>query len=251
MKADDLPLLMWVPMDRCIPEQRMQTKIPRFQEAQRGSIPKSGGWFSVMKAPPQSVIYHAIHGYLFFCNQHSIYFQVVVTILSKWQYSCHSELYQPFGHGGWTFAANKKRWKAKEKQVYWIEGFLSLNFLDRRGLKADGAGEGGLQSPKPFLFLLSTFPLMPTCVECGTSVQDLYTKYSKDNIRLTSCVSRKETLTSNVMLTHEPRTHVINSLTSISNMTLSLFLSTCCSWNHKSIGTFYSIGYLKPAVALR
>ncbi|CAO3587914.1 unnamed protein product [Absidia cylindrospora] len=28
---------------------------------------------------------------------------------------------------------------------------------------------------------------MPTCVECGTSVQDLYTKYSEDNIRLTSC----------------------------------------------------------------
>ncbi|KAL1933257.1 hypothetical protein VTP01DRAFT_7347 [Rhizomucor pusillus] len=28
---------------------------------------------------------------------------------------------------------------------------------------------------------------MPTCVECGASVQDLYTQYSKDNIRLTSC----------------------------------------------------------------
>ncbi|KAI9305093.1 Arv1-like family-domain-containing protein [Cunninghamella echinulata] len=28
---------------------------------------------------------------------------------------------------------------------------------------------------------------MPTCVECGTSVQNLYTEYSKDNIRLTSC----------------------------------------------------------------
>ncbi|KAI8092491.1 Arv1-like family-domain-containing protein [Halteromyces radiatus] len=28
---------------------------------------------------------------------------------------------------------------------------------------------------------------MPTCVECGTRVQNLYTQYSKDNIRLTSC----------------------------------------------------------------
>ncbi|KAI8391040.1 Arv1-like family-domain-containing protein [Radiomyces spectabilis] len=28
---------------------------------------------------------------------------------------------------------------------------------------------------------------MPTCVECGASVQHLYTQYSKDNIRLTSC----------------------------------------------------------------
>ncbi|KAI9252821.1 Arv1 protein [Phascolomyces articulosus] len=28
---------------------------------------------------------------------------------------------------------------------------------------------------------------MPTCVECGASVRDLYTQYSKDNIRLTSC----------------------------------------------------------------
>ncbi|KAI9489106.1 Arv1 protein [Zychaea mexicana] len=28
---------------------------------------------------------------------------------------------------------------------------------------------------------------MPTCVECGSLVRDLYTQYSKDNIRLTSC----------------------------------------------------------------
>ncbi|KAI7871284.1 Arv1-like family-domain-containing protein [Spinellus fusiger] len=28
---------------------------------------------------------------------------------------------------------------------------------------------------------------MPTCVECGASVINLYTQYSKDNIRLTSC----------------------------------------------------------------
>ncbi|KAJ8658243.1 hypothetical protein O0I10_005925 [Lichtheimia ornata] len=28
---------------------------------------------------------------------------------------------------------------------------------------------------------------MPTCVECGASVRNLYTQYSKDNIRLTSC----------------------------------------------------------------
>ncbi|KAI9312291.1 Arv1-like family-domain-containing protein, partial [Dichotomocladium elegans] len=30
---------------------------------------------------------------------------------------------------------------------------------------------------------------MPTCVECGASVRDLYTQYSKDNIRLTSCAT--------------------------------------------------------------
>ncbi|KAL0073872.1 Arv1 protein [Phycomyces blakesleeanus] len=28
---------------------------------------------------------------------------------------------------------------------------------------------------------------MPTCVECGASVADLYAQYSKDNIRLTTC----------------------------------------------------------------
>ncbi|ORX60282.1 Arv1-like protein [Hesseltinella vesiculosa] len=28
---------------------------------------------------------------------------------------------------------------------------------------------------------------MPTCVECGLAVHDLYTEYGKDNIRLTSC----------------------------------------------------------------
>ncbi|KAL0092115.1 Arv1-like family-domain-containing protein [Phycomyces blakesleeanus] len=30
---------------------------------------------------------------------------------------------------------------------------------------------------------------MPTCVECGASVADLYAQYSKDNIRLTTCCS--------------------------------------------------------------
>ncbi|KAG2208332.1 hypothetical protein INT47_006188 [Mucor saturninus] len=29
-----------------------------------------------------------------------------------------------------------------------------------------------------------------TCVECGNSVQNLYTQYSKDNIRLTTCNNR-------------------------------------------------------------
>jgi len=29
---------------------------------------------------------------------------------------------------------------------------------------------------------------MPTCVECGQSVSDLYREFSKGNIRLTQCV---------------------------------------------------------------
>ncbi|KAI8646491.1 Arv1-like family-domain-containing protein [Parasitella parasitica] len=32
---------------------------------------------------------------------------------------------------------------------------------------------------------------MSTCVECGASVVNLYTQYSKDNIRLTTCVRRR------------------------------------------------------------
>jgi hypothetical protein len=35
---ETLPLLIWVPIDRWVPEQVMQTKIPKFQEAQRGSV---------------------------------------------------------------------------------------------------------------------------------------------------------------------------------------------------------------------
>lgn len=30
---------------------------------------------------------------------------------------------------------------------------------------------------------------MPTCVECGAPVTNLYTEYSKGNIRLTPCVN--------------------------------------------------------------
>ncbi|ORY94474.1 Arv1 protein [Syncephalastrum racemosum] len=33
---------------------------------------------------------------------------------------------------------------------------------------------------------------MPTCVECGAPVRTLYTQYSKDNIRLTSCEACNE-----------------------------------------------------------
>lgn len=37
-RSTDLTRLMWVPMPRWMPEQRMQMKTPRFQEAHRGSM---------------------------------------------------------------------------------------------------------------------------------------------------------------------------------------------------------------------
>lgn len=37
-RSTDLTLLIWVPMPRWMPEQRMQMKIPRFQLAHRGSV---------------------------------------------------------------------------------------------------------------------------------------------------------------------------------------------------------------------
>ena len=37
-KSTDLIRLIWVPIPRCMPEQRMQTKTPRFQLAQRGCL---------------------------------------------------------------------------------------------------------------------------------------------------------------------------------------------------------------------
>jgi hypothetical protein len=37
-RSTDLTLLMCVPIPRCIPEHRMQTKIPKFQLAHRGSV---------------------------------------------------------------------------------------------------------------------------------------------------------------------------------------------------------------------
>lgn len=97
-----------------------------------------------------------------------------------------------------------------------------------------------------------TLPLMPTCVECGALVRNLYTQYSKDNIRLTSCASELPKVVANWwMLTRDNRISVTSLLTSTLSTTLSSYSLTCFSTSPRSIATCCSIGYLKLGIGSR
>lgn len=80
---------------------------------------------------------------------------------------------------------------------------------------------------------------MCTCVECGASVKNLFTQYSKDNIRLTTCVIKLSNVY-NDNINSLIRNNVISLQTNTLNMTLLSYLSTCFFINHKSIAIYYS-----------
>lgn len=74
-----IPLLIWVPIDRWTPEHRMQTKIPIFQDAHRGS--SSNSWTLSFQKGERGLIPRDWRiANLFSYNQHRIYCQAVVTM---------------------------------------------------------------------------------------------------------------------------------------------------------------------------